>query len=756
MRAASALGEAASGQHDRHNCKMSAYRFSGFEADLTSKELRRNGHRVPIQPQPFLVLATLLEACGKLVAREELIQLLWGDTQLADPGHSLNIAVRKLRNALGDSSDEPRLIETVARQGYRFIGEVERVEMDTTPPAEVRIAGSAPWRRAALTGLLLVIVAATAWFWTPAGSLPRVRTLAAQDPGYAQTRLLWDNAVDLSGQVSGDGRYFSYTDWTSDDLGLGLRDLFSGEGRKLTHAGPWSSTKAEVGNSAVSPDGRLVAFSHTTYAVNKDQNTTRLVVIGTDGTNERILLAGGGLDYVHPYSWSPDGKWVAASVVYRGQKPGGRDSIVLVSLEGQVRHLAVKDELWAHNVSFSPDGKYLAYSTGIRKAQPTLMVRPLAGDSQEMAIQSNAMMMGWTPDGAALLFSRERGTTHDLFLLPMSAGKPRGNAETVYTSADVGQSSAGVTRDGSLLYSTFNRRAEAVVLPLSESEIRPESPIASLPATVSVSSMLGPGPVHFSPDGKRIVALTPTDSLTIREIDSGGERTITPDLQVWRAVRWATDRSGLLVLGASKDGRSGVFRVDDTTGRSALLADLPPETWSFTPSNDGRTIYFGTPLKTRARHLATGREEVLFESANGGNYDLRVSHDGSRLAIRGGSYLAVVDLKTGRHQVLYRVQEPDPVRLWAMDWSGDDESLLAIVRPGVGMEQMQLWTFSARGGAPERQPLPPEFRGLSVSPDGKYVATTRLTQRWQLWAISGIVSPKLSRVTLTNKRKPGS
>ncbi|MBI4904045.1 MAG: PD40 domain-containing protein [Acidobacteria bacterium] len=719
---------------------MTSYRFSGFEADLESGELRRNGCRVPLQPQPFLILTRLLQAPGELVTREILIQAVWGNTYLSDPGHSLNIAVRKLRTALEDSSDEPRYIETVARCGYRFVGEVERVEITANPPGETATPPIPPFwhyrHRSPFALLALAILSLSAWMWLPL----RGRSHSIEHSG-AQTRLVWDNAVDLGGQVSGDGRYFSYTDWMSEDLGLGVRDLLARKNLKLTHMGNWAETKAEVGPSAVSPDGKWVAFSHTTYADKENEELARLVVIGMDGSNQRVLLEGDGLDYVHPYSWSQDGKWIAASVVYRGQKPGGRDSIALVSVDGQVCHLPVKNDLWANNLTFSPDGRYLAYSIGARKAQPVLMIRSREPESSENVVQDNAMMMGWSPDGSAILFSRERETTHDLYLLAVAGGKPAGNPVPIYASSDIGQRTAGVTKDGSLFYSTFNRRSETVVVRLSGSEIRQETPIANIPGTVSIGWLLGSGPAHFSPDGKRIVVLTPNDALTIHELESRGQRTITPDLKAWKAVRWAPDQSGLLLLGSATNGRSGVFRVDDMTGKTRLLASLPPDTWSFTPSNDGRTIYYGTPFKTQARNISSGTDQVLFESPKGGSYDLRVSHDGSRLAIRGGAYLAVVDLKSGRQRVLFRRTEPDPVALWAMDWSADDSSLLTIVRPGVGMERMQLWTFSADGGSPKRQPLAPELRGLSISPDGKYVATTRLTQHWQLWALDNFLPP---------------
>jgi DNA-binding winged helix-turn-helix (wHTH) protein len=96
-----------------------------------------------MQPQPFLILRRLLEASGETVTREELIRLLWGETYLANAGQSLNIAVRKLREALDDAPDEPKFVQTMARQGYRFIGEFELIEAEP-PPAPSRAPEQSP------------------------------------------------------------------------------------------------------------------------------------------------------------------------------------------------------------------------------------------------------------------------------------------------------------------------------------------------------------------------------------------------------------------------------------------------------------------------------------------------------------------------------------------------------------------------------------------------------------------------------------
>ncbi len=100
-------------------------RFGVFELDLAAGELRKNGARLRLQEQPFQVLALLLERAGDVVTREELRQKLWPADTFVDFDHSLNTAVNKLREVLGDSASSPRYIETLARRGYRFIAPLQ-------------------------------------------------------------------------------------------------------------------------------------------------------------------------------------------------------------------------------------------------------------------------------------------------------------------------------------------------------------------------------------------------------------------------------------------------------------------------------------------------------------------------------------------------------------------------------------------------------------------------------------------------------
>ena len=114
-----------SGPSPQTERRVGTVRFGVFEADLNSRELRKQGRRTRLQDQPFAVLAMLLERAGNVVTREELRERLWTADTFVDFDHSLNTAVNKIREVLGDSATSPRFVETLARRGYRFLGDVQ-------------------------------------------------------------------------------------------------------------------------------------------------------------------------------------------------------------------------------------------------------------------------------------------------------------------------------------------------------------------------------------------------------------------------------------------------------------------------------------------------------------------------------------------------------------------------------------------------------------------------------------------------------
>jgi TolB-like protein/DNA-binding winged helix-turn-helix (wHTH) protein/Flp pilus assembly protein TadD len=189
-------------RHDR--AVPGRFRFGIFEADLQTGELKKRGARISLQEQPFHVLALLLARPGELVTRDELRGGLWNADTFVDFEHGLNKAINKIREALGDSAESPRFVETVPRRGYRFIADVAVVDLESAPPdihapstggdprsAERRELtavvehAAAPtdrgWQRIMTItgwGLALASVILVGWLLQSRGPLPTIRAVA--------------------------------------------------------------------------------------------------------------------------------------------------------------------------------------------------------------------------------------------------------------------------------------------------------------------------------------------------------------------------------------------------------------------------------------------------------------------------------------------------------------------------------------------------------------------------------------------------
>src|SRR3984957_10953366 len=161
-------------------------RFGLFELDLRSGELRQHGLLVRLQEQPFQVLRMLVENSGEVVTREDLQKKLWPANTFVDFDHGLNKAINKIRDALGDSAESPRFVETVARRGYRFLAEVkaadepplrsaellplsvpsadtrDRPDLSTTPTIPRRRLPALAWKIPAIV-LLVLMASFAAW-----------------------------------------------------------------------------------------------------------------------------------------------------------------------------------------------------------------------------------------------------------------------------------------------------------------------------------------------------------------------------------------------------------------------------------------------------------------------------------------------------------------------------------------------------------------------------------------------------------------
>src|SRR5262250_3118056 len=149
-------------------------RFGVFEADLRAGELRKQGVRVKLQEQPFQVLVVLLQRPGEVVTREELRNHNWPPDTFVDFDNSLNTAINKLREALGDSADNPRFIETLPRRGYRFL---TPVTSDASKKRDAGVTGGWIALLVSAIGILVVAGAIGGFFWRAR----RTRVLTVKD-----------------------------------------------------------------------------------------------------------------------------------------------------------------------------------------------------------------------------------------------------------------------------------------------------------------------------------------------------------------------------------------------------------------------------------------------------------------------------------------------------------------------------------------------------------------------------------------------
>ncbi|HZP17558.1 MAG TPA: winged helix-turn-helix domain-containing protein, partial [Terriglobales bacterium] len=205
-------------------------RFGACEVDSRAGELRKNGIKIRIQQQPFQVLMALLERPGGVVSREELRSRLWPNDTFVDFEHGLNAAVKRLRDALGESAENPVFIETLAKRGYRFVGSVSgnhashpAMHPPTSPTPTLPRQHFPTVVIGVAAGILISLSVAILWRKpAPDGSKPPFDGLE-----FRLTANSPENPVTAAA-LSPDGKYLAY----SDSTGLYLKLVSTGE----THA----------------------------------------------------------------------------------------------------------------------------------------------------------------------------------------------------------------------------------------------------------------------------------------------------------------------------------------------------------------------------------------------------------------------------------------------------------------------------------------------------------------------------------------
>ncbi|MBN8730444.1 MAG: PD40 domain-containing protein [Acidobacteria bacterium] len=568
----------------------------------------------------------------------------------------------------------------------------------------------------------------------PAATQARARLAAMGGSGLeTRPRLVWDNAVDLWGTATADGRYLSFTDWDTGDVAV--RDLRTGTNRRVTSQGGYMKAQAEAGGSAISPDGSRIAYTWERFdAESKANKVIELRVIGFDGQGDTLLKQVRG--WIEPQGWSPDGKRIAALF----QEPAFVETEILVlsAGDGSSQKVALKNKGMKYRVTFSPDGQWLAYSSG----GIVYSVRADGSAAAESQVVLDAQMLAWTPDGKGIVFSRKHDGVNRIFLVPVFQGKPSGEPRMLRTEALPDGGSLGMTTQGTLLLAAPNVKSETWILEFDGTTGRLGRTIRQLEA-VPIGPPYVNSSVKFSPDGK-LLLYRRGPALLVHNVATGEERKLAVQMKQLARVEWATDGASLLAAGVGNDDRDGLHRVDVRTGAADFLSPRVPETRIVSAAGGAAMIYSTRAGTIVHRDLATNEEKTLWRAQPELNLDqvpeAVINREANRMAVRAIHYVGVVDLATGEtRRLFFKTLGDEPGGIWAVDWSSDGQRLVAIQNANSLKERSRVMVFSMRGGEMATAEAPAQFRGFSLSPDGKLAAALASTRHYQVLALENFL-----------------
>jgi Tol biopolymer transport system component/DNA-binding winged helix-turn-helix (wHTH) protein len=569
-------------------------RFATFEVDLRTGELRKSGVRVKLVGQPFQVLGLLLERHGELVTREELESCLWPDT-FVDADHSLNTAVNRLREVLGDSAENPRFVETVPRRGYRFIFPLsldgigangngsEAASRSTVVPeqnapqekhANSDSTSTTSWRRFRLVVALLAIVIGVAIPIAIVACHKFVRP-----PEQTLTRVTFDDGLQFGATWSPDARFLAYSSDRGGKLGIFVQQLGTGEPLEIAKGGDnWSPDW--------SPDGKYIVYR------SEDGDGLFVVpVLGGDGFKRKVASAG-----YHPH-WSPDG----TQILFQSTEYSGLYSnrFYVVGLDGSAPRQVLADlatEQIGLSAAWHPDGKRISVWT-CDPSSYSIWTQPLAGGpaiksqlSSEISHQLNEVSFGgdipesrddyffaWAPSGKSMYLEQTFRGAKNIWRAQVNPETLRPTSFTRLTTGPGGDTELALSKDGDkLAFTSETRQIRAWEFPFDAKGGRLKG--AGRPFTPSGREAWQ---LSLSPDGKNFAYRAVRQGkfeLWQRSLADGQETLIGDDHHYRNYPQWSSD--GL---------RLAYFR-EDATSRERQLVYCSASTGEETPVSESKKL----------------------------------------------------------------------------------------------------------------------------------------------------------------------
>jgi Tol biopolymer transport system component/DNA-binding winged helix-turn-helix (wHTH) protein len=632
------------------------YQFGTFELDGQTGELRRNGVKLRLQEQPFLVLRKLLEGSGTLVSREDLHAALWPADTFVDFDTSLNTAIKRLREVLGDSADVPVFIETVPRRGYRFLAPVRALGNGSngTLASDVAAVPALPVRTSRaifyIAGLLLILVGTGLVFaWRSPVPLPRVTD---------SSQLTFDGFSKGGLRYAGGFLYFNEL----------LQNGLVGLVKVPIEGGPLTvlySSRPALYLGDVSADGSKLLLG---TPVNPKGSSFRLKLMLMDATSSSLrdmeTEGEGGNDV----SWAPGGKIVFS----RGPE------ILIADLDLSHQHRLMVAPGNAYYLRFSPDGQRLRFTVANILEQSRAIWEARADGSgihevRPKGLETIDMCCGeWTPDGKYFFFqTRQNGASRIWAMAERHSFWTRAPSAAVQLATGPPNFYMGApSQDGKKLYVTAAEpRAELV---------RYDSRVKQF---VRYLSGISAGDLEGSPDGRSVVYVKyPELTLWRAKVDGTEATQITgPSLRV-ALPHWSPDGKTIAFSGSRPNGPWNIFLIPSAGGpaeqiTNGAIADLDP-TWS----PDGKKIAFGerrsegkkVVYSVKILDLATRQGSSVARSE--GICCPRWSPDGRYLLTSHEAYddLLLFEFATQKWSVL--VKDLGPIGY--MEWSGDSKSII--------------------------------------------------------------------------------
>jgi Tol biopolymer transport system component/DNA-binding winged helix-turn-helix (wHTH) protein len=635
--------------------------FDRFEVDLRSGELRKNGRRLRLQAQPFQLLVLLLERPGEVVTREDICRQLWQADTFVDFDHSLGTAINKIREALGDSADNPKYIETHPKRGYRFIGRIslEPPAVMAVPDTQEPVLVPAPkgWTgRKWHLGLVVIVVvgaAAVVFVWLSRKPNPFQPMTIAPFTSYA--------GLETAPSFSPDGSRvaFSWDNGTSNRSGRPGYDLYvkaigSETVLRLTnHPSDWIS-------STWSPDGTQIAFHRLAI------NDNGIYVVPALGGPERKLVATHiPYDLAAPLSWSPDGK----SIAYSDTENGGPDNrSFLLNVETLESRELPHDPSCRHdgNLTFSHSGQELAMICVHNTTSYEYLVTDLQGKSKRSLITLHAFLTAplWTGEDKSLIFAEATAKGDEFDEVRVRDGE-------VHRLSVIAGNWPAISRDGrKLAFSVSDNHVNIWRKDLQH----PEAP----PVQVYISTRLQNNG-QYSPDGNHVAfgsARSGTWSVWLADTDGSNLVQISHE-GLAGYPRWSPDSQKIAFEMKEPSGHFAVYTVDLSDRVPHKLKTNVREANRPFWSHDGKWIYF------------RGFEGV-------GRQLYRCPSDGGHATLLAASQDLRTPIESSDGKVLY------------FPWRFGDIMMLALDRPDTTPQQV-----------PEMPKISDEAR-WALMPDGIY------------------------------------